>query len=119
LVQLSDKYPYQDTVRSMNKNIHDMVACDTVSPEHVIQGESKVGDGPQRIESDNSQRIGQVFDGRVAGYIAEIIKEKRVKNGESVTYPHSQNEEGRKPDQVQLTALVVRCRGNFIYRLLH
>jgi hypothetical protein len=83
-----------------------MVACDTVPPEHVIQGESKVRDGPQRIESDNSQRIGQVSDGRVAGYIAEIIKEKGIKNGESITYPHRQNEEGRIPDQLQLTALV-------------
>ena len=91
----------------MNKNIHNVVTCNVVPPEHVIQGESKVCNGSERIEPDNSPRIGQVSDGRIAGNIAKIIKEKRIKNGESITYSHSQHEESRKPDLLQLAAMVV------------
>ena len=94
-----------------------MVTRNPGSINHEIKCESKVSDGPQWVESYQFQGVRDVADGWISGDVAEIIKEKRIRKGESITNSHGQEEEYRIPDQVQFSARSMECRGNFIYSL--
>ena len=101
----------------MNEDVYQVIAKNVIAAENIIQGERKVCHAPHRVEPDDPEGLRDVSDGRIAGNIAEIIKNKRIKQGTSVTYPGSQDEEDRNSCQQLITAMVEGFRGSFIYRL--